>query len=79
MKLHISLFLTNLHFSRSKFKRNGLDKVDYMKYVFGYIRQLMTDSDLKQFRCFYAENAVSHTKKAIVGATKAHGIVDMAL
>ena len=28
---------------------------------------------------FYAENAVSHTKKAIVRASRAHGIVDMAL
>ena len=44
-----------------------------MKYFLGYIGQLMTANDS------YAENAGSHTKKAIVRATRAHGIVDMEL
>ena len=50
-----------------------------MKYVLGYIRQLMTDwvtLDQNSLDVFYVESAVIHTKKAIVWATRAHGIVD---
>ena len=35
--------------------------------------------DQNSLDVFYVENAVSHTKKAIVRATRAHGIVDIAL
>ena len=35
--------------------------------------------DLNSLDVNCAENAVSHTKKTIVRATRAHGIVDMAL
>ena len=34
--------------------------------------------DWNSLDVFYAKYAVSHTKKAIVQATRAHGIVDMA-
>ena len=43
--------------------------MDYIKYVLGYIRQLMTDwvtLDQNSLDVFYVENAVSHTKNTYV-------------